>query len=92
MVPEVRTAPKWLTKKEQYALIRAVQKESRPRDEALIMLMIHTGLRISEVSNLRIRDISISPRKGEVIVRGGKAMELEWPYAVSPVSSTDVSS
>jgi site-specific recombinase XerD len=72
IVPEVRTAPKWLTKIEQYALIRAVQKGNRPRDEALIMVMLHTGLRVSEVSNLRIGDVSISPRKGEVIVRGGK--------------------
>ena len=72
VVPEVRTAPKWLTKGEQYALVRAVQKANRPRDEALLMLMFHTGLRVSEVSNLRIGDISISPRKGEIIVRGGK--------------------
>lgn len=36
------------------------------------MVMLHTGLRVSEVSNLRLGDISISPRKGEVIVRGGK--------------------
>jgi len=72
IVPEVRTAPKWLTKREQYSLIRAVQKANRPRNEALIMLMLHTGLRTSEVSSLCIGDISISPRKGEVIVRGGK--------------------
>ncbi len=72
IVPEVRTAPKWLPKREQYALIRAVQKANRPRDEALIMVMLHTGLRVSEVSNLRIGDFSISPRKGELIVRGGK--------------------
>jgi len=72
IVPEVRTAPKWLTRREQYALVRAVQKGNRPRDEALIMLMLHTGLRVNEVSNLRIGDISISPRKGEIIVRGGK--------------------
>jgi len=72
IVPEVRPAPKWLGKREQYALIRAVQKVNRPRDEALITLMLHTGLRVSEVSALRIGDISISPRKGEIIVRGGK--------------------
>jgi len=72
IVPEVRTAPKWLTKREQYALIRAVQKANRSRDETLIMLMLHTGLRVSEVSNLRMADISISARKGEVAVRAGK--------------------
>jgi len=36
------------------------------------MPMLHTGLRVSEVSNLGMADISISPRKGEIIVRGGK--------------------
>lgn len=36
------------------------------------MLMLHTGLRVSEVSNLHTGDVSISPRKGEVMVRGGK--------------------
>jgi len=61
IVPEVRTAPKWLAKREQYALIRAVQKANRPRDEALIMLMLHTGLRVGEVSTLHIGDVSISP-------------------------------
>ena len=72
VVPEVGTAPKWLTKREQYALVRAVQKANRPRDEALIVLMLHTGLRVGEVSNLRLGDMAISPRKGEIIVRGGK--------------------
>jgi len=72
IVPEVRMAPKWLARREQYGLLRAVQKANRPRDEALIMLMLHTGLRVSEVSNLRIGDISISPRKGAIMVRGGK--------------------
>ncbi len=45
IVPEVRTAPKWLTRREQYALVRAVQKGNRPRDEALIMLMVRMSMR-----------------------------------------------
>jgi len=45
IVPEVWAPPKWPTKKEQYALIRAVQKASRPGDEALIMPMLRTSLR-----------------------------------------------
>lgn len=79
IVPEVRTAPKWLTRTEQYALLRAVQKANRPRDEALIILMLYTGLRVSEVSNLHIGDISISPRKGKIIVRGGRVRSSD-PY------------
>ena len=72
LVEEVRPAPKWLDNKQQYALLRAVQEKGKKRDIALITLMIHTGLRVSEVSNLKIGDLTISPRKGTVTVRGGK--------------------
>jgi len=71
-VDEVRPAPKWLEKNEQYALLRAVQEKGRKRDIALITLMLNTGLRVSEVSKLRVDDIAISPRKGSANVRGGK--------------------
>ena len=71
-VQEVELAPRWLTKKEQYALLRAVQKDGNPRDEALIMLLLHTGLRVGEASNLRLSDVEISERKGQVTVRDGK--------------------
>ncbi len=71
-VQEVELAPRWLTRKEQYALVRAVQKDGNTRDEAVIMLLLHTGLRVSEASNLRLSDIEISQRKGEVTVRDGK--------------------
>jgi len=71
-VQEVELAPRWLTRKEQYALVRAVQKDGNPRDEAVIMLLLHTGLRVSEASGLRLSDIEISERKGQVTVRDGK--------------------
>ena len=72
LVEEVRAAPKWLDKKQQYALLRAVQEKGKKRDIALITLMINTGLRISEVSNLTVKDLKISPHKGAVTVRAGK--------------------
>jgi len=71
-VDEVRPAPKWLNKNEQYALLRAVQEKGRSRDVALITMMLNTGLRVSEVSQLTMDDIQISSRKGSVSVRGGK--------------------
>ena len=72
LVEEVRPAPKWLDNKQQYALLRAVQEKGKKRDIALITLMINTGLRVSEVSKLRVNDLQITPRKGSVAVRGGK--------------------
>jgi len=72
LVEEVRPAPRWLDRNAQYALLRAVQERGRARDIALITLMLHTGLRVSEVSNLRVSDVTILPRSGSVRVRGGK--------------------
>ena len=75
-VEEVRPAPKWLDRRQQYALLRAVQERGRKRDIALITLMISTGLRVSEVANLKLTDVEISPRKGSVTVRSGKGQKF----------------
>lgn len=71
-VEEVRPAPKWLDKNQQYALLRAVQEKGKVRDVALITLMLHTGLRVSEVAALKVGDVELSVRKGALNVRGGK--------------------
>jgi site-specific recombinase XerD len=71
-VQEAELARRWLTKKEQYTLLRAVQKEGNTRDEAVIMLLLHRGLRVSEASSPRLSDIEISERKGQLTVRDGK--------------------
>lgn len=70
-VQEVGTGPRWLTGEEQQALLHAVQQHRNPRDEALIKLLLHTGLRVSEASNLRLSDIEICEPKGQLMVRDG---------------------
>jgi len=82
-VNEVSLAPKWLTKSEQYALIRAVQKENSLRDLALVMVLLHAGLRVSEVSDLRLSDVKIGERKGSLTVRRGKGSK----YRLVPLNA-----
>ncbi len=79
-------APRWLTRPQTYALLRAVQearqvaevKGNLPsarkarRDRAIICLMLFAGLRISEVCELRVDDVEINERSGKVVVRLGK--------------------
>ncbi len=83
-------APRWLTRQEQFRLVRKAQEEiqqgdwrargdtSAPgpiwarRDYALIVFLLHTGLRLSEVAALTLDDLNITPRGGEVNVRMGK--------------------
>ncbi|SHE99327.1 integrase/recombinase XerC [Desulfofundulus australicus DSM 11792] len=71
-VPEQRGAPRWLTRQELGALMRAVQKYGIPRDRALLAILLHTGLRISEAVSLHVEDLVIRERSGWVTVREGK--------------------
>jgi integrase/recombinase XerC len=65
-------SPRALKPEEQQAFLRAVERSSSLRDQALARLLFYTGLRLSECAALDVSDILISARKGLVIVRSGK--------------------
>lgn len=67
---EVDTAPKSLSRREQLALMRAVNKGGKIRDIAIITLLLHTGLRVSELCHLDTDDVVIKERSGFVTVTG----------------------
>ncbi len=71
-VEQVQSAPKALDRREMSALIRAVERHGSVRDQAIILVLINTGLRVQECSSLNVEDIEMSERKGKVIVRSGK--------------------
>lgn len=75
-------APKALEKRELDRLIRAVEKESKKRDLALVLTLRHTGLRVSELCALRLADLDLGERKGGVTVRSGKGSK----YRVVPLN------
>ena len=68
-------APRWLTRNEQLALLRAVRQGENERDLAIIQMMLSAGLRISEVAGLNMSDIELNDRSGWVYVRTGKGMK-----------------
>ncbi len=71
-IPIVRKqelAPRALTDREARRLLKEVQARGSARDEAIITLMLYTGLRIGEVSELRVGDVEMSERKGVVTIR-----------------------
>jgi site-specific recombinase XerD len=69
-VQEVKKPPRWLNRQEQYALRRAAEKDGDARNLAIILLLLNTGLRVSEVAGLKLDDLTLADRKGEVVVRG----------------------
>jgi site-specific recombinase XerD len=81
--PEEQLAPQWLNRKEQRDFLQAAEMmlnsaKSEParwlavRDLAIINLLLHTGLRVSELCDLDLDDLALSPKKGMLTVRQGK--------------------
>lgn len=69
--PVQQAAPRALSEEQQRALLRAAEA-SRPRDRAIVTLLLYTALRLHELVALDVQDVSISARKGQLIVRSGK--------------------
>ena len=66
-----RHAPQALDGDEVRTLRRTVSGAS-PRDRAIVLTFLHTGLRLSELTALRTDDVAITARKGTLTVRVGK--------------------
>ena len=71
-IPAASRTPKALAKREVDRLLRAAERDGNKRNLAVLLTLRHTGLRVGELSNLRLGDVTISERKGQILVRGGK--------------------
>lgn len=84
-VEDLPLAPRWLDRRQRLALVRAVGDDLqaarkrfprlwvlRLRDAAMVLLLLHTGLRVGELCSLQVSDVQIGERKGSVTVRRGK--------------------
>ncbi len=71
-VEELPTAPRSLNERTYNKLLRTAQRTGDKRTLAILELLRHTGLRVSELCDLQLSDVIITPRKGKVIVRSGK--------------------
>ena len=59
---ELKTPHTWL---------RAAE-DCRPRDRAIVTVLLYTALRLNELVSLDVDDVSISARKGLLVMRSGK--------------------
>lgn len=69
-VKQEKSAPKSLERREQLALMRAVQRSKKVRDIILVALLLHTGIRVAEVCSLTVADVIIRERSGHIVVMG----------------------
>lgn len=79
--------PKWLTESERDKLIRAVKRDSvgshltgkkrSYRNYAIVLMMLKTGIRLTELVELKWNDVKISERKGSILIRGKGGQQRE---------------
>ena len=75
-------APKWLDRSDTNALVREARNQIKLaseakkgqaiRNHAVIVILLNTGLRVSELCALEMGDLTYSERKGKIKVRRGK--------------------
>ena len=94
-IAQQKHAPKWLDRREQAALQREAErriqaaktepaKRQAIRDHCILIVLLNTGVRVTELINLELSDISITDRKGELLVRAGKGEKQR----VIPINNT----
>ena len=78
-------APRWLDKNQKRKLLSVIEEDARVardrfprlwllryRDAVMVRFLLNTGLRMGELCDLRISDITLGERKGSALVRRGK--------------------
>jgi integrase len=82
-----RRRPTGLTEPEVHGLLRVAGESKRgraKRDYGLLQLLLQTSLRVGELTSLKLGDVQIRDRSGEVRVREGKGKkEREVPLNAS---------
>ncbi|MEO9060329.1 MAG: site-specific integrase [Ktedonobacteraceae bacterium] len=79
LVGEEVTSPRHLDDQEEQALVAAVKKKGNARDQAIIVFMLHTGLRAREVCTLTRSQIRLGKRSGSILVHGKRNKYREVP-------------
>ncbi|WP_245236158.1 tyrosine-type recombinase/integrase [Paenibacillus sonchi] len=74
-----RRAPKWLTRNEQNALLWEVRNLAGKRENAIVLTFLRLGLRVHELCDLQITDLTLSDRKGTAYIRGKGDKDRELP-------------
>ncbi len=79
LVGEEVAPPRHLDDQEEQALVVAVTETGSGRDRAIIVLMLHTGLRAREVCTLTRAQVKLGKRSGTIMVCGKHNKYREIP-------------
>lgn len=96
-VPQTVLSPRSLNRRDQQRFIASIKKYGNQRDYAIAALILHTGLRVSELCSLEVGDITIRPRSGNVDIhskhsKGSKYRKIPLNATIRRVLSDYLSS
>ena len=63
---------RWLCTNQQRRLLRTLKRQQHTRNHSIILLLLNTGLRVSEICGIQWKDIQMTERGGAVCVRQAK--------------------
>jgi len=77
-IPEMQ--PEYLTEEECIRLLETIARRGRPqvreRDMAIVVLFLHTGLRVSELTNLKLVNVALDTGQIKITRKGNKEQYL----------------
>jgi len=79
LIEQVDPPPRFLSDREESALITAVSRHGTLRDRTLLLLLLHTGLRAQEVCQLRRRQAHLGKRSGTLEIVGKRGKHRDVP-------------
>jgi integrase/recombinase XerD len=83
LVAQMPRAPRHLSDQEEEALLTAVSYSGNLRDATLITLLLHTGLRVSELCSLKWEHVLRQKRSGYLRIWGKRNKYREVPLNVT---------
>lgn len=72
LIPLQPLAPKSLEPQELHKFMKEVELHGNTRDRLIVEMMVGAGLRVSELVNLTLQDVTITDRKGTALIRNSK--------------------
>jgi site-specific recombinase XerD len=79
-IPNVPQLPPVLSRKDALLLIRTAEQSTRNLESSVILLLLHAGLRSSEICNATIGDLQMTPRVGRLFIRGARGKTVRFVY------------
>lgn len=76
-------APVVLTRKDALLLARTAERGPGPLEGAVILLLLHSGLRSSELCAITVGDVHMTPREARLFVKGVRGKTTRFVYLSS---------